>query len=86
MLLLWGRFALSQTIIPEAKEHFPTPSASPDTHPFGGLGLRWLVPLGDALEPQDIGNGAEQFTEIEVETMRDKIITFHDSVETEVTS
>ena len=40
MLLLWGRFAVSQTIIPEAKEHFLTPSAPRDTHLFGGLGLK----------------------------------------------
>ena len=40
MLLLWGRFAVSQTIIPEAKEHFLTQSAPRDTHLFGGLGVR----------------------------------------------
>ena len=40
VLLLWGRFAVSQTIIPEAQEHFLTPSAHRDTHIFGGLGLR----------------------------------------------
>ena len=37
---LWGRFAVSQTIIPEAQEHFLTPLARRDTHPFGGLGIR----------------------------------------------
>ena len=40
MLLVSGRFAVSQTIIPEAQEHFLTPSAHRDTHIFGGLGLR----------------------------------------------
>ena len=39
VLLLWGRFAAPQTIIPESQEHFLTPSARRDTHPFGGLGL-----------------------------------------------
>ena len=49
MLLASGRFAVSQTIIPEAQEHFLTPSAHRDTHIFGGLGLRRLisVPLLD---------------------------------------
>ena len=42
MLLVSGRFAVSQTIIPEAQEHFLTPSAHRDTHLFGGLGLRWI--------------------------------------------
>ncbi len=32
--------AVSQTIIPEAQEHFLTPSARRDTYPFGGLGLK----------------------------------------------
>ena len=40
MLLVSGRFCLSKTIIPEAQEHFLTPLARRDTHPFGGLGLR----------------------------------------------
>ena len=40
MLLVSGRFAVSQTIIPEAQEHFLTPSAHRDTHIFGGLGFR----------------------------------------------
>ena len=40
VLLASGRFAVSQTIIPEAQEHFLTPSAHRDTHIFGGLGLR----------------------------------------------
>ena len=39
VLLVSGRFAVSQTIIPEAQEHFLTPSAHRDTHIFGGLGL-----------------------------------------------
>ena len=40
MLLVSGRFCDSKTIIPEAQEHFLTPSARRDTHPFGGLGFR----------------------------------------------
>ena len=40
MLLVSGQFAVSQTIIPEAQEHFLTPSAHRDTHIFGGLGLK----------------------------------------------
>ena len=48
VLFLWGRFAVvSQTIIPEAQEHFLTPSARRDTHPFGGLGLRTTSIQGD---------------------------------------
>ena len=39
VLLASGRFAVSKTIIPEAQEHFLTPSAHRDTHIFGGLGL-----------------------------------------------
>ena len=40
MLLVSGWFSVSKTIIPEAREHFLTPSARRDTHPFGGLGIR----------------------------------------------
>ena len=40
MLLAWGRFPVSKAIIPDAQEHFLTPSAHRDTHLFGGLGLR----------------------------------------------
>ena len=39
VLLVSGWFAVSQTIIPEAQEHFLTPTARRDTHLFGGLGL-----------------------------------------------
>ena len=39
VLLVSGWLAVSQTIIPEAQEHFLTPSARRDTHIFGGLGL-----------------------------------------------
>ena len=39
MLLVWGRLCVSKTIIPEAEEHFFTPSGSRDTHIVGGLGL-----------------------------------------------
>ena len=39
MLLFWAWFRVSQTIIPEAKGHFLTPSTRPDTHLFGGLGV-----------------------------------------------
>ena len=37
--LVWGGVCVSKTIIPEAQEHFLTPSARRDTHLFGGLGL-----------------------------------------------
>ena len=40
VLLVSGRFAVSQTIIPEAQEHFLNPSAHRDTHIFGGLGFK----------------------------------------------
>ena len=40
VLLFWGRVCVSTTIIPEAQEHFPPPSTRPDTHLFGGSGLR----------------------------------------------
>ena len=40
MLLVSGWIPLSKTIIPDAQEHFLTPSARPYTHLFGGLGLR----------------------------------------------
>ncbi len=39
VLLLLGRFGVSQTIIPEATGHFLIPSAHRHNHPFGGLGL-----------------------------------------------
>ena len=39
VLLAWGRFPVSKAIIPDAQEHFLTPSAHRDTHLFGGLGL-----------------------------------------------
>ena len=39
MLLVWGCFCVSKTIIPEAQEHFLTPSARRDTHLVGGFGL-----------------------------------------------
>ena len=39
MLLEWGRFPDSEAIIPDAQEHFLTPSAHRDTHLFGGVGL-----------------------------------------------
>ena len=42
VLLVWGRFCVSETIIPEAQERFLTPSARRDTHLFGGLGIRRL--------------------------------------------
>ena len=34
-----GWVCVSKTIIPEAQEHFLTPSAGRHTHLFGGLGL-----------------------------------------------
>ena len=39
VLLVSGRFSLSKTIIPEAREHFLIPSPRCHTDPFGGLGL-----------------------------------------------
>ena len=39
VLLVWGRFGVSKTIIPEAQEHFLTPSTRRDTYLFGGLGV-----------------------------------------------
>ncbi len=40
VLLVWGCFSVSKTIIPDPPEHFLTSSARRDTHLFGGLGLR----------------------------------------------
>ena len=42
VLLVWGRFRVSKTIIPEAQEHFLTPSARRYIHLFGGLGISFL--------------------------------------------
>ena len=39
VLLVSGWFCVCKTIIPEAQEHFLTPSARRHTHLFGGLGL-----------------------------------------------
>ena len=39
VLLVSGWFCVCKTIIPEAQEHFLTPSACRHTHLFGGLGL-----------------------------------------------
>ena len=39
VLLVWGRFYVAETIIPEAQEDFLTPSAPRHTHLFGGLGV-----------------------------------------------
>ena len=39
MLLVSGWFAVSQTIIPEAQDHFLTPTARRHSYLFGGLGL-----------------------------------------------
>ena len=43
VLLVSGWFCLSKTIIPDAQEHFLTPSARRHTHLFGGLGLKFAV-------------------------------------------
>ena len=59
MLLVSGRFAVSQTIIPEAQEHFLTPSAHRDTHIFGGLGFR-LTEL-DKISPPALSRRAGIF-------------------------
>ena len=42
MLLVWGCFAVSKTIIPDAQEHFLTHSTRRDTYLVGGLGLKCL--------------------------------------------
>ena len=47
MLPVSGWFPVPKTIIPEAQEHFLTPSARRDTHPFGGLGLKHIYTLQD---------------------------------------
>ena len=39
VLLVSGWFCLSKTIIPDAQEHFLTPSPRGNTHLFGGLGF-----------------------------------------------
>jgi hypothetical protein len=39
VLLVWGCFSVSKTIIPDAQEHFLTHSTRRDTHLFGGFGL-----------------------------------------------
>ena len=49
MLLVSGRFPLSKTIIPDAKEHFLTHSPRRDPHLFGGLGLRLNLQHDDEL-------------------------------------
>ena len=40
VLLVSGWFSVSKTIIPDAQEHFLTPSARRDIYLFGGFGLR----------------------------------------------
>ena len=40
VLLVSGWISLSKTIIPDAQEHFLTPSARRNAHLFGGLGVR----------------------------------------------
>ena len=53
-LLVWGRFYVAETIIPEAQEHFLTPSARRHTHLFGGLGLqRRIAELEGQAKPDD---------------------------------
>ena len=39
VLLIWSRFCVSKTIIPEAQGHFLTPAARRHTNLFGGFGL-----------------------------------------------
>ena len=50
VLLVSGWISLSKTIIPDAQEHFLTPSARRHTHLFGGLGIRvdWRFTTKDA--------------------------------------
>ena len=45
VLLVSGWISLSKTIIPDAQEHFLTPSARRDTHLFGGLGLTYKLEI-----------------------------------------
>ena len=45
VLLVSGWLAVSQTIIPDAQEHFLTASTRRHTHLFGGLGLSGLTYL-----------------------------------------
>ena len=66
VLLVSGRFAVSQTIIPEAQEHFLTPSAHRDTHIFGGLGFKTravLWPGGGSVLPAPLGLAVPQSRE-----------------------
>ena len=44
VLLVRGRFCVSETIIPEHRSTFLTPSARRDTHLFGGLGINQRFP------------------------------------------
>ena len=44
VLLVSGRFSVSKTIIPEARECFLIPSARSQAHLFGGSGLRRSPP------------------------------------------
>ena len=67
VLLVWGSVCVSRTIIPDAQEHFLTPSAHRDTHLFGGLGLtRWFT-TGHASTRED---GMMSFTGL-IERSRD---------------
>ena len=43
VLLVWGCFSVSKTIIPEAQEHLLTASTRRNTHIFGGLGLSPVI-------------------------------------------
>ena len=48
VLLFWGRFSVSKTIIPEAQEHFLVSSGPRYTPSFGGWDLghnRWTSTL-----------------------------------------
>ena len=54
LLLVWGRFCVWETIIPDAQEHFLTPSARRDTHLIGGLGLRPRKLAGNPDSPQAV--------------------------------
>ena len=49
MLLVSGWFCVFKTIIPDAQEHFLTPSARRNTHLFGGLGLKRLDDDGEVI-------------------------------------
>ena len=49
VILVLGSVFCSKTIIPGAQEHFLTPSARRDTHPFRWIGAKWPLWLSAPL-------------------------------------